>query len=627
MPTLQLTPSSISFTYKKGEALPASYLINHVYGAPVSASAAPAWLHIYDFTNTTFKVGLNTGVNNITAGTINDTVKITSPGNLDGNEDLFWSVLNINLNLIDTLLLNVSPNSGNFNFTTGGTQPVSKPFSVITEKPWTASKNANWLNITNGSGSGNGSFSVAVVTAGLAPGVYNDTIVVDDGTTTKNIPITLTVSNPNTGTDFINVFPTIVNFGYTKTGIVPGPKNIDVNASANFTIVTTQPWLVLSSGTGVAGVSVISIGLQNVTGLSVGNHTGYVDFTVGGIVKRITVNLIVYQLITETLTPGQLYFADDENNIKISSGRKDTRIDMDVTTSFEGKPFHLTYNMPFSNGVAKKRLGEEAKNVIGNRELFALADAYVLTPYAPLSMNIDFKEVAKSTAEVVQSTTINNIKFVKGKKPSTNLMSNLPGTVFLTNKGMLIFSVLSNGQPSGNITIVGGIDKVIAGGVFGFPYYTVVLPISTLGGLHIGEEFTVSLLEQSINVVIIDDNLDHAILYSENQWGIFEPFELTGEVQEFRSYKDKAFTFRKNHLTTQTQVYEKQSPTTFKINTGYIHTVEMIDYLDKIMQATNYFLRTSTGMVQVRNTTRRLTMRKSLQENNFADLTFENVII
>lgn len=623
MPTLTINPSLIEFTHKQGDTLPPAFLINHNKDSNWTKSAPnlPVWLTMYDITDVDFKIKLNSFVDSLAAGSYNEAVEILA---VDGDDELY-ATLFVNLELISTQYLEVSPGSASFNFIVGESNPAAKVFSVLSENSWTITKNATWLTLSITSGSNNGSFSVSVNAVGLTPGVYNDTVTVNDNGTSATISISLTVTDPDTGTDYLNIYPTVLNLGFTESGAVPSSKNIDINASAAYTVVTAQAWIGLSAVGGSAGTSTITVTLQNLAALSVGDHIAYIDFTLGTIVKRVTVYLTIYELVSETLTPG-LYFADDTNNIKVSSARNDTNLLMIVNASYLGKIYKVPYTIPFFNGVASKRIGAEADNIIGDNVIFGMANISVFTPYVSVNVNIDINEIETVTDAVLQTISIPGLKFLKGYKPNTNWMSNVPRNLYVTKNATVIFSVLSNGAQSGDLVLDGDITQTIPTETQIFDYYTVVLPLKTLTSLIVGSIFTATLLGETITVEIKDDDLDHAMLYAETQWGTFESFELTGEVKEFSSYKDEVYTFRKDHLHSETKVFERKKRKLFKINTGVIYTDEMINHLDILLESKNFYLQTSSFFSKVRCTFKKLEVLASLRDFGSADLTFEDVI-
>lgn len=624
----QINPSSIQFTHKIGDTLPPAFLISHDLGAgyDIVPETLPVWLTIYDVTSSNFKVKLSTQVDQEQAGTKNETITLLGINNSDPNGPRLESMLFVELNLIYTQLLEVTPSSANFSFVIGGSQPSSKHFSVKSESNWTVAKTQSWLNLSATSGSNNGSFSASVTTAGLSPGTYNDTITVDDGGTPKLISISLTVSDPDTGSDYLNIYPINLNFGFTEGGTVPNPLTVDINASAGYSVSTAQAWISISSSSGVSGVSTIDIGMQNLGSLAVGDHVGYVDFTLGTIVKRVTVNLTIFELVSESLTPGQLYFCDDENYIRVSSGRQDTNLLMNINASFEGKSFAVPYDIPFFEGVASKRIGPSAHNIIGQRNIFGLADISIFSPYSPVNLNIDINEIETDTDAVLQTISLSGIKFVKGMKPSTNWLSNLPREIFLSKSGTLIFSVLSGGAAAGNLVLSGDVDLTIQGPVQAMEFYTVVIPLAAIQGIKVGDVLVATILGESITVNVIEDNMYHTMIFAETPWATFESFECRGAFIETSNYKDAAYAFRKNHMQVETKVYERKNLRTYQVNTGLMYSQEMKQYLSKILESPNMYLKTDGLFEKVRCTTKKREVLNVLEESRDATLTFENVL-
>ncbi|MGQ0666234.1 MAG: BACON domain-containing protein, partial [Nitrospiraceae bacterium] len=82
---------------------------------------------------------------------------------------------------------------------------------------WTASDNTSWLSVTPGSGSGSGTLTASVNTAGLAAGTYNGTITVTaTGAPTNTVGVTLTVNPPATSSAILawnaNTEPDIASY-------------------------------------------------------------------------------------------------------------------------------------------------------------------------------------------------------------------------------------------------------------------------------------------------------------------------------------------------------------------------------------------------------------------------------
>jgi len=97
--------------------------------------------------------------------------------------------------------IGASPTSLSFAATQGGANPATQTVSVSNTGggalSWTASDNAAWLTASPASGTGNGTLTARVNTAGLATGTYTGTITVAaSGATSRTVSATLTVNAP-----------------------------------------------------------------------------------------------------------------------------------------------------------------------------------------------------------------------------------------------------------------------------------------------------------------------------------------------------------------------------------------------------------------------------------------------
>ena len=619
------TPSIINRDYKKNEAFPPAVLINFAELPQLPIVNGPTWLTFYDITLTTLKVKLNAEVNNIAPGQYSEVCNVVI--HLDEvNKNINLGSFTFELNLEDTIILNVSPSSAPFEYTLGGAAPVNKSYIVTSENNWIVTKTVAWVLLPTISGSNSGSFQIGVDTTGLVAGIYNDIVTVDDGVNTINIAVSLTVSDPNTGTDYLYITPTKLNFGYSSGGSTPPQKSVELNASANWTAAANQSWVNLTTAAGSAGVAVVPIALQNISGLTIGEHFATVTFTVGTILKTVNIQLSVYQFVTDILTPGILHFCDDDNVIKVSSSRLDTFMQLEITTLYKSKSYSIPFSIPYFLGTTQKRIGSAPKKIIGDQTFVEIAEASLFAPYPTISLDIVISELEMFTKNLVQAQSINNVKFVKGTKPFGNLISDAPSKRYLTKNEVLYFSILTNGIAASAINVTGAFTKT-----FNFPpitndILTVVVPLSEVGALVVGDKITVEVLDNAIEVEIKDEGKDNSIIYWCNKWGVWDTVGLTGRVVINNSYNRKFSTLRKTELTTQTKLIDVTKPIDYKINTGWIHTTDEVEMISKMLGAANMYLFTKNQLVKVNPLTKKLTFIDTDRELRSFELTFKNVI-
>lgn len=636
---MAITPSSLNFSYKKGDALPPARVVN--YSAPdfgnnfISSEASESWLHASNYSFTSANIYINSNANNLTVGTHSATIEFFN------NEEDFkepnqsgpptfiktsLGVVTVSIVITEAVILTLSPDNLTFNYEFGGTTPSAQTVNVTSENSWTITENTNWLSISTTTGSNNGTFQVSVTPSGLNAGTHTTNVTVNDGVTTKTLSVSLIVSEPDTGTDYLYVAPNYLNFGYTISGIIPPFKRVELNSSGNWSATTNKSWIKLVTSSGTSGVGVLEIGLQNLSGLTIGSYNGIVTITVGSIVKTVNVNLSVYAFAQELLQSFTNYFTEEDNIIEVSSGRYDTHLSISVSSTFEGIIYDVPYAIPFYQGSAKKRIGLEAKKIIGMRPFVGLSNASVFIPYKPVLLNISIKEKELFSETVTQEIQLENIRFIKGYKPTNDWISDLPRKVYLTTKGILLFSFLSNYKTANSLEISGAINKKYNVSNEYNEFYSAILPLEN-ENLKVGDIINVTALSTSIQIQIKPDGVDHSFVFWENQWGCWDAFEFTGEFTESSNIKQTSFSFRKNHNQKETKVLDITDKRMYKVNTGWIYTDNEVQTLQKMLLSKNIYLMKNNRLVKVKSSNKGLVISKTNKFLKSFDLKFENVVV
>jgi hypothetical protein len=126
-----------------------------------------------------------------------------SPGGLP-NADISWA--EVTTGAVSNPTISVSPSALSFAATAGGSNPANQTIALSNggggTLTWTAAANGTapaWLAVSPGSGTGNGTLTVSVNSASLAPGTYTKAITITAAgatNTPQTVNITLTV-NPS----------------------------------------------------------------------------------------------------------------------------------------------------------------------------------------------------------------------------------------------------------------------------------------------------------------------------------------------------------------------------------------------------------------------------------------------
>jgi uncharacterized protein (TIGR03437 family) len=297
-PVLSIAPSSLSFTYQQGGALPAAQtLAATATGGNVSitATAGAAWITVSPTSGTT-PTNLSVGINPAGLAVGNYSSSITVNGN------------NIPVALTITAAptppsLSANPANLSFAYMLGGAAPASQSLQITSSAaPITLSINTptSWLSVTPTSGATPLALNVTADPTGLAAGSYTGSITVN----TLTIPVVLVVS----GAPTITASPASLQFNYQLGGALPASQSINatsVSGALNATVSTPTSWLSVSPASGTTPFT-ISVSI-NPTGLVAGSYTGIVNINTTAI--PVTLNITQATTPSFSVTPTALSFA------------------------------------------------------------------------------------------------------------------------------------------------------------------------------------------------------------------------------------------------------------------------------------------------------------------------------
>lgn len=172
----------------------------------------------------------------------------------------------------------LSGNQFDFEAFEGGSDPTPQVLQITNgggqSLNWTATWDAAWLDVLPPSGTAPSSVSIAPDVSGLAAGSYSDTVTFTDPNAT-NSPQTIAVNlevivPPPT----IELVPDHFEFMAQQDSTDPDPQVLTINdigaGTLSWTASNSQPWLTLSSYSGVAGESIDLI--VNITGMTFGTY-------------------------------------------------------------------------------------------------------------------------------------------------------------------------------------------------------------------------------------------------------------------------------------------------------------------------------------------------------------------
>jgi hypothetical protein len=198
---LVVNPTSLTFNYQQGGAMPATQTLSASNGRSSHYSVATsgaAWLTVAPtsgYLPASIKVSVNPG--SLVPGTYNASVTVSTR----------YHSVNVPITFTVTApisKLSVSPTSLTFNYQQGGTTPSAQSLSVAssgTAIAYTDSSSGGlWLSVSKTNGTTPGTIAVSIVnTSSLSVGTYNGSVSISSNNGSANVPVTLNVTSSSSG--------------------------------------------------------------------------------------------------------------------------------------------------------------------------------------------------------------------------------------------------------------------------------------------------------------------------------------------------------------------------------------------------------------------------------------------
>ncbi len=307
--SITATPSSIFFSQTAGGTAAPSQTISLSAGTATSftASSGAGWLTVMPTSGTTpATLTLSVNAAGLNAATYQTNVTITG-GTTAVTVPVMLTVSSGSAGTAGSIT--ATPSSVSFSQTAGGTAAPSQTVQLASSTPasFTTSFNASWLTVTPTTGTTPATLTLSVNAAGLNPGSYPTTLMINAGTTATSVPVNLTVSSGTTGggtTGSITATPSSVSFSLTAGGNPFGLQSLrlDSDIPTNFTASSAASWLTLAPTTGgvTPGTLIVSV---NGAGLPAGTYQSTITINGGAAAISVPVTLTVAGSATSTITP------------------------------------------------------------------------------------------------------------------------------------------------------------------------------------------------------------------------------------------------------------------------------------------------------------------------------------
>jgi hypothetical protein len=300
VPTIGLTPSSLTFSATQGGANPSAQTVNigNTGTGTLSwnASSAVAWLSVSPASGTgPGSLAVTANVTGLSAGTYTTSITVAGTGATNTPQ-----LIPVSFTVSAAAsTLTVGSSSLSFTATQGGANPAAQSLSITSNVSWSVTETVSWLAVSPASGSNNGTLTVTVDQATAAVGTNTGTITVTGGGLTRTVSVTFSLAAaPAT----LSVSPTSLTFTATQGAANPVNQPLSVTSNTSWSVSENSSWLTVSPTSGSNNGSItVSVNTSTAT---VGVNNATITLTGGGTTRTVgvTLNLNAASTSSATLT-------------------------------------------------------------------------------------------------------------------------------------------------------------------------------------------------------------------------------------------------------------------------------------------------------------------------------------
>ncbi len=303
-PTIQLSPTSFTFTIVEGDALPSELItVTNIGGGTLNWTATnlTGWIALTPASGTGDGIiTLDFDLIGVTDGIYYDTITVSDPAATNDPQKV-------------PVMLTIEPPPPTIHLdpttievtATEGTTPPSEQITITNigggTLNWTAGNFDVWMTVTPSSGVGDGIITLDFDLTGLAPGSYLDTVVVSDPASTNELAFAYVTLNVEAEAEpDIVLSPTELYFNATEGGGNPPSQTFSIvnngGGSFNWDLNETAGWLDLDHSSGSGDVTVTAS--IDISGLSQGTYSEMISVSITGD-ANISLAVDVYLTISD----------------------------------------------------------------------------------------------------------------------------------------------------------------------------------------------------------------------------------------------------------------------------------------------------------------------------------------
>lgn len=313
-PLVTVRPTSLNFSFQRGATPPSPQPIEVTSAARLlfstSHDVGNSWLSVSGGGQTDSSVSVSVDPSGLQADTYSGAVTIAAPQ--AGNNPV---LIPVTLTVTERPVLTSLPSSLSFTYVQNGAVPPPLAIGIDSAQPVNFTSSVSpptpWLLIS-GSTRTPSSLHVSVDPAGLDPGRYSSTILVN-APETANTPLAIPVSIDVHRAPRIVPSPAELNFSYQISGTAPTNQSVVVTGTNPDLIITAfsatssgGSWLTVAGGGNVPAALSVSV---NAAGLQAGTYNGSITIdAAGGAASSVTlpVTLVIAAAPVLTVSPSEL---------------------------------------------------------------------------------------------------------------------------------------------------------------------------------------------------------------------------------------------------------------------------------------------------------------------------------
>lgn len=290
-PVIGRNPASLSFSGVQGGTNPLGQAVSVTNGGSGTlnwtATSSVSWLTVngssaaFGTNGGSFSVGANT--TGLSIGNYSGNVILAASGAANTPQSI---AITLSVTAAPTPTIGVSATNISFTGVQGGGNPSAQALTISNTGAgtlnWSITENAPWLTPSALSGTGPGSITFSVNTAGMTAGTYTAPVTIS-ATGATNTPQTVTVNLTLTAPSIpaIGLAPTSLTFSAPQGGTNPSAQTVAISntgtGSLSWNASSAASWLTVSpaSGSGAGSLAVTA----NVAALSSGTYTSAITVT------------------------------------------------------------------------------------------------------------------------------------------------------------------------------------------------------------------------------------------------------------------------------------------------------------------------------------------------------------